>query len=304
MNLQQLKHLSVLAQARSYTQAAKILHIAQPTLSYSIMNLEKELGVQLINKQGRNISLTEEGKIFNEGALSALQILEKTTKEVQSRSVKRESITIASLRILFHNWLPTAIKDFQLSLGPDLEGPLFKFTNSAGYSGRILDSLYSEKCDLAFCSKINDDPDVDYYPIVEQKLVLITPTDHPLAEHKNIDLQETLDYPQITFAPTTGLSSELEHLFSLCNGTPKSAYSVEEDEAVAGMVAAGFGIGIVPEMNLLKQLPIAVIPIRYPQWHRLIYMATLKKHYQSPQSQQFISFIKDQIHEAEKITQI
>lgn len=304
MNLQQLKYLSVLAQTQNYTQAAKILHITQPTLSYSITNLEKELGTKLFSKKGRNISLTEEGNIFNAGAIKALQILNATTEQLKNKQNKNETITIASLRILFRSWLPTTIKDFLDSLPENQIPPTIKFTNSAGYSAGILDNLSSENCDIAFCSKINEHPDFDYFPIVEQKLVLITPPNHPLARQESIDLIDTLKYKQITFAPTTGLSTELTKLFSLCGGVPESAYTVEEDEAVAGMVAAGFGIGIVPEMNILKQLPIAVIPIRFPQWHRLIYMVTLKNHYQNPASRKFIQFIKESTHFEDNFTKI
>lgn len=304
MNLQQLKYLSILAQTQNYTQAAKILHITQPTLSYSITNLEKELNVKLFKKQGRNVVLTEEGRILSSGSDQALQTLTNTVEELKERQTKSETVTIASLRILFSSWLPNMIKEYLDTLHVTKSQPKFIFSNSTGYSTGILDSLLAEDCDIAFCSKINDHPDIEYFPIAEQKLVVVTPPDHPLAQQKTVDLTETLQYKQVTFSPNAGLSSELNKLFSLCGGHPKSAYSVEEDEAVAGMIAAGFGIGVVPEMNILKSLNVAIIPIRFPHWHRLIYMATLKGHYQNKTARSFIAFIRDTCQQQGKITKI
>lgn len=304
MNLQQLEYLSILAKVQNYTQAAKILHVTQPTISYSITNLEKELGTELFEKHGRNIVLTKQGELFNKGASQALQILSNTTEELKREQNKDNVVKVASLRTLFYSWLPNTIKNFTTSFSPSEMQPKFTFTSSNGYSKAILNNLLEINCDIAFCSKVNNHPDIDYFPVVEQNLVLITPLDHPLADLESVDLVDTLKYKQITFAPTSGLSSELKQLFSLCGGMPESIYEVEEDEAVAGMVSAGFGIGVVPDMYNLKSLPLSIIPIRFPVWHRLIYMATLKGHYQTPASRAFINFVKETTHLKNNITQI
>ncbi|GAA3016418.1 LysR family transcriptional regulator [Tetragenococcus solitarius] len=304
MNLQQLEYLSILAKVQNYTQAAKILHVTQPTISYSITNLEKELGTELFEKHGRNIVLTKQGELFNKGASQALQILNNTTEELKREQNKDNVVKVASLRTLFYSWLPNTIKNFTTSFSPSEIQPKFKFTSSNGYSKAILNNLLEINCDIAFCSKVNNHPDIDYFPVVEQNLVLITPLDHPLADLESVDLVDTLKYKQITFSPTSGLSSELKQLFSLCGGMPESIYEVEEDEAVAGMVSAGFGIGVVPDMYNLKSLPLSIIPIRFPVWHRLIYMATLKGHYQTPASRAFINFVKETTHLKNNITQI
>ncbi len=296
MNLQQLEYMSVLADTQNFTQAAEILHVTQPTISYSITNLEKELDVKLFEKQGRNVILTDKGKLFNKGTNKTLQTLNNTVEEVKKEQNEENLVKIASLRTLFHSWLPNTLKNFIHSLTTNEIQPNFKFTSSSGYSEGILNNLRADNCDIAFCSKINNYSDIEYFPVVEQKLVLVTPPDHPLADLESVNLVDTLKYKQITFSPTSGLSSELTQLFSLCGGMPESIYEVEEDEAVAGMVSAGFGIGVVPEIHTLKSLPISIIPIKFPQWHRLIYMATLKGHYQSSASRSFMAFIKQNTH--------
>lgn len=292
MNLQQLKYLSVLAQTQNYTQAAKILSITQPTLSHSMASLESELGIQLFERQGRNVVLTKAGRLFNEGALNTLQMLHTTVEETQKFKDEKDQIILSAVRPLFHAWLPQVLKKFLESYPNPTTRPNFTFEKSGGFSPKILASLQTEHCDIAFCSKIDAYSEIDYYPILEQKFVLITPSDHPLAQRESIDLVDTLPYDQITFSVNSGLNFETTRLFSLCGGAPKSVYAVEEDEAVAGLVAAGFGIAVVPEMPVLETMPVAAIPIRFPESRRLLYMATLKRHYQNPSSQALIDFVK------------
>ncbi|MDN6639744.1 MAG: LysR family transcriptional regulator [Tetragenococcus sp.] len=304
MNLQQLEYLSVLAEIQNYTRAAEILHVTQPTLSYSMNNLEKELGVKLFEKHGRNVTLTDKGALFNKGTTKALQTLNNAVEKLEREQNEDNIVKISSLRTLFYSWLPNTIKEFTESLAADEFQPNFKFANSGGYSENILNNLRAGNCDIAFCSKVNEHPDIEYFPVVEQNLVLITPLGHPLANLESINLVDTLKYKHITFAPTTGLNVELTQLFSLCGGTPESVYEVEEDEAVAGMVSGGFGIGVVPDMYILRSLPVSVIPIKFPKWHRLIYMATLKGHCQTPAGRAFIEFIKQNTHLQNNVVQI
>ena len=75
MTLLQLQYFSTLARVLHYTHAAEELHISQPTLSYSINELEKEMGVRLFEKQNRKIFLTESGERFLPYVKKAMQLL-------------------------------------------------------------------------------------------------------------------------------------------------------------------------------------------------------------------------------------
>ena len=295
MNLQQLHYLSVLAQTENYTQAAKLLHITQPSLSYAISTLEAQIGIELFKKEGRNVKLTKAGQIFVSESSPALEILNRAIERAKESDNEQSLVKIAALRVLQTRWLPNQIRNFLASYTTQSSEPKFEFGTGTGFSLKMIEMLRNEEIDICFCSKIDNQEDIDYFPVVEQKLVLITPKDHPLANKTSINLSETLDYKQITFAPNTGLYFEIEKLFSICGKSPESMYTVEEDVSVAGMVAAGFGIAVVPRMQILDHLPVSVIPIEFPNWHRLIYMATLKKHYQNQTSQAFINYIKENI---------
>ncbi|MEK1353226.1 LysR family transcriptional regulator [Limosilactobacillus fermentum] len=292
MNLDQLHYLSVLAQTENYTQAAKLLNITQPTLSYAIKTLESQLGIALFEKVGRNVRLTANGRLFVQESDQAVEGLNRAIERIHQVEQEGFRVRISSLRILGSHFLPHLLRDFLAATADD--SIRFEFAPTPGFSQAIIEGLRNEQYDICFCSKVDNQNDVDYYPVLEQKLYLITPKDHPLAKLKSVNLQDTFAYPHITYASNTGLANELSNLYALCGRSPMSSYSVSEDVEVAGLVSAGFGIGVVPQLDNMDRLDLAKIPIAYPQWHRFVYMAVLKEHYQNPAAQKFINYVKKQ----------
>lgn len=89
----------------------------------------------------------------------------------------------------------------------------------------------------------------------------------------------------------SGLRYVIDKLFHKCGGYPQIAYSMEEDQGVAGLVGAGFGIAVVPKMPVLSYMPVSIIEIEKPSWERLFYMATLKNVYQAPVIMDFKKYV-------------
>mgnify|MGYP000030322899 CR=1 FL=1 len=101
----------------------------------------------------------------------------------------------------------------------------------------------------------------------------------------------SITQPSLSHA-ISSLESELGiKLFEKCGGYPQIAYSMEEDQGVAGLVSAGFGIAVVPRMPILSSLPVSIIEIATPSWERLFYMATLKNVYQAPVITNFKNYV-------------
>lgn len=288
MNLDHLRYFVALSRTQNYTQTAKTLHITQPSLTKAIHSLEKELNLELFSHHGRNVTLTSAGRVFANSIESTLNSLDKSIATAKSFNKKKTIIRLASLRTLSIKWVPDMAQNFLHN--SDAQTIDFQFNTDTGLSPDILNGLRNKKYDVAFCSKMDNYPDVDFFPVAEQTMVCITPVDHPLANHSSINLAETLNYPQVTFAKNSGLYPIIEKLFADCGGQPISAYSVEEDQAIAGLVANNFGIAIVPNMSILQTLPVKIIPISYPNWQRILYMATLKEN--QPAIKSFIDFVK------------
>ena len=107
------------------------------------------------------------------------------------------------------------------------------------------------------------------------------------------DLKETLPYPQVYFTKNSGLRPVIDQLFEQTGGTPKIAYEILEDASMAGLVAENFGIAVMPEIPILKNLNVDVLDIENPPYERYIYLAKLKEKYLAPVVKEFIEYVKE-----------
>lgn len=294
MNLYHLRYFVTLAHLEHYTKAAELLSITQPSLSHAISSLEKELGVKLFEKEGRNVVLTKCGQAFLEDVEQSLGILDSSINKLQMTGSGEGEIDIAFLRTLSTQLVPGMVKDY-LEQHPK-QNIHFRFHNSTGLTPDMIEGLKNRKYDIAFCSKMDNEPSIEFVPVARQELVLIVPNGHPLCTREEIDLSDTLVYPHIAFSKRSGLRPIIDKLFRECKSSPHIAYEVEEDQAVAGLVSAGFGIAVVPHMALLQYMPVQIIRINNPTWQRIFYMCTLKDVYQAPAVLDFKEFVRKHAH--------
>lgn len=250
MNLFYLRYFVTLARMRHYTKAAEQLCITQPSLSHAISEMEKELGVPLFEKNGRRTTLTRFGEEFLVCAEHTLDTLDSGVASIQRHARGEGLIRLGLLRPLGVNYVPRLASGF-LKENPGLD---LHFTFHSGVTRELLDGLSGRKYDLIFCSQPPETSGFISVPVKKQELVLITPENHPLAARRTIDLAETLDWPYIFFEKSTGIRAVIDRMFEETGGQPEIAYETEEDEVIAGLVTQGFGIAVVPYMDLLLKL--------------------------------------------------
>lgn len=287
MNLDHLRYFVKLSELRHYTRAAEQLCISQPSLSHAISQLESELGVPLFEKSGRNTVLTRYGEEFLECAQRSLGILDAGMEFLQ-RSAKGEGVVrLGFLRTLGVDFIPKLTSNF-IAADPN-SGVEFSFHSDL--SSGLIDGLLQHKFDLVFCSEPERSLGLTATPVTSQKLVMIVPNGHPLADRGSIGLAETLEYPAVWFAKGSGLRKVVDGMYEQVGGKPISVIETEEDEVIAGLVAAGFGIAVVPDMDMLHKLDISVLEITSPPYHRDFFMVWDDSVFMSPAAQRFRSFV-------------
>lgn len=290
MNLNHLNYFRVLAKVEHYTQAAALLSITQPSLSNAISNLENELGTYLFEKQGRNIKLTKSGIFFLQyvdEALTQLEIGEKKLKNLLDPS--KGKVDLAFIYTLGAEFIPNIINNF-------FKNEKYKnitFTFGQDNTTNIISGLKEEKYDLGFCSFVENEPDIDFFPLIKQELVLIVSENHPLACKDTINLKETEKYPFVYFNKESGIRPIIDNIFSQAGVNPNIICEVEEDTAVAGLVSINYGIAILPNISALKNFNIKTLHIADIKYERYIYMASLKNKYLIPSVKLFKQFIID-----------
>ena len=289
MNIFHLRYFVTLAHLEHYTKAAAQLNTTQPNLSYAISSIESELGVSLFEKDGRNIVLTKCGKDFLIDVEQALSILDNSIHKMQLTGCGEGQIELGFLRTLGTEYIPQTLSDFLKTP----KGKSVRFNFHDGITADLIPMLKEKICDVVFCSYAESEPDVEFIPVATQDLVLIVPNGHPLSDRSEINLVHTIPYPQIFFNNRSGLRTIIDNLFEKINEKPIIAMEIEEDQVIAGFVASGFGIAIVPDMPILNQLPVKKLIIKHPSWERRFYMAYMKNQYQTPVIANFIDFIKN-----------
>ena len=150
MNLYHLRYFVTLAHLEHYTKAAELLSITQPSLSHAISSLEKELGVKLFEKEGRNVVLTKCGQAFLEDVEKSLELLDSSVGKLQMTGSGEGRIDVALLRTLSTNLVPGFVRGY-LDAHPDRQID-FQFYNSTGLTPDIIKGLKDRKYDIAFCS--------------------------------------------------------------------------------------------------------------------------------------------------------
>lgn len=289
MNLNHLYYFRTLAKEQHYTRAAHILNITQPSLSHAINALEKELNVKLFEKIGRNARLTKEGELFCRYVIQSLDMLDEGRRVVGEVSgMAGGYIDIGYIYTLGSHFIPQNMSDYM----KENEGKNIRFSFGQGTTEQMIEELKKGTYDLVFSSYKEGEDRLNFIPVVEEELVLITPKGHPLAEKEAVDLAKTTDYPYIMFSRKSGLRPFINKLFAEVKAQPFIAYEGEEDSSVAGLVAAGLGISIVPRIPILETMEVVTIPIKRPEIKRYIYLVTQKDKYLSPIVEDFIGFIK------------
>lgn len=287
MNLYHLRYFVTLAQLEHYGKAAKKLKITQPGLSHAMASLEDELGVTLFEKEGRNIILNKYGKMFFDDANKVINILDISVNSFQAISRGGGSISLSSIKPLTIKNIPKVTRDF-LDINKDKEID-FKFYT--GITNDIIEGLKNEIYDIGFCSKIENEIEIEFVPVQKQEMCVIVPYDHPLAKHKELNLKETIQYKQIIFSKSSGLRPVIDGLFDKIGEYPNVAYEVEEDSLIVGLVAQNFGISIIPKMYSLQNINVKAIPIIKPEWESYFYVARMKNRYHSPAAEAFFAYV-------------
>lgn len=169
MNLKQLEAFARVAEAKSFSEAAKILYLTQPTVSAHVASLEKELGVCLLMRSTKEVSLTEEGEILYDYAMQMLELEQQIRERFGSRKKEGAVLRIAASTIPSQYLLPEIMVRFRERY-PGVRLRVME-TDSAGAVEQIL----SRRADIGFAGTVLEEKQCIYIPFYQDELVVIIP---------------------------------------------------------------------------------------------------------------------------------
>ncbi|WP_136604392.1 LysR family transcriptional regulator [Paenibacillus dokdonensis] len=268
MELRQLQYFLKVAQKEHVTQAAEELHVAQSAVSRQIHQLEEELGVQLFMQKGRNLQLTPVGQLFCKRVDSILKDLDKAVLEVHEfLDPEQGEIRIGFPHSLGIHLIPSVVSEFKRRY------PNVKFRFKQGMFPSLIRDVISAEVDLAFISPFPEKHEqVEGEIMLTEELYAILPPNHPLAGEESITLNQLKEDKFVLFSKGYSLRPIVWHACLEAGFTPKIAFEGEETDTIRGLVAAGMGVSILPEMALFQTNPLqpARVSISEPKVTRTI----------------------------------
>jgi aminoethylphosphonate catabolism LysR family transcriptional regulator len=233
----QLRAFHLVAEAGSFSLAARTAGVSQPTLSAQVRELEANYAVDLFDRRGRGVRMTPTGQ-----SLFALTTrLAAAEEEARALLTGGRALTRGNLRISAdsaYHVMPILAELKQLHPG-------LTFTLKIDNSAVVLDQLNEHAADVAVMAKLTSDPRIYAMKLREDHLILFVPQGHAWARRRRIRLSEVSGRDIVVRERGSITREVFEERLAQAGVAAASLIEVQTREAVREAVAAGFGVGVV-----------------------------------------------------------
>lgn len=245
MELRHLRYFVTVAEELHFGRAAERLHMSQPPLSTQIRALEEELGVRLLNRTQRHVSLTQAGNVFLQEARQILGRLDHAV--LMTRRAERGEIgelVIGFISVADYNVLPSVLRDFRR------RHPLVNLSLKEATTDAQLEDLLNGRIDVGFVLPPIVEPALESVAILREPLIAALPKRHPAAARPGkIPLAALADSPFILFprhmAP--GLYDDMVSFCRTAGFSPRVEQEAIQMQTIVSLVSADLGVSIIPE---------------------------------------------------------
>jgi DNA-binding transcriptional LysR family regulator len=241
VELRQIRTFLVLAEELHFGRTAARLRVAQSAVSYSLKQLEQELGVQLVMRTKRTVSLTPAGESFRVEAAHSLQLLSRAGERAGRASRGEEGrLALRFSSITGLTILPRVVASFQRAYpGVDLQ-------IEPGSSVEQLEAIRAGRCDIGFMPLKRELEPLATEPVELAPAVAVVSSYHPLAKRNGVELAELADEKFIFLrsASEPQLHMYLRRRCAAAGFEPKIAFELDQLELLLALVASGVGVAV------------------------------------------------------------
>jgi len=271
MELHQLRYFCAIADTGSFSRAAEQCHVAQPSLSQQILKLEDELGVRLFDRLGRSVRLTEVGKTFLPRARAVLRELEAARGEVVERKDSIAGpVTVGAIPTVAPYLLPSILTAFSKKFPQALLTVIEEITPV------LLDRLRASTVDIAILALPIRGHEFDSFPLLTEPLFAVLPQKHPLAHRRSISLKDVRKEPFLLLRDGHCFRENAVAACDRARVHPQVIFESGQFSSLLGMVGAGMGVSIIPQMAVDKKAGCRYVSISDPEATRTIGVVVLR----------------------------
>jgi DNA-binding transcriptional LysR family regulator len=249
LNVARLRVLAEVAKRGSFSGAADALSYTQSAVSQQVATLEAETGMTLLERRARGVQVTPAGQVLVEHAEGILARLEAAESEISAiAGLRAGRLRMASFPTAGATLMPLAIATFRSSY-PEVE-----LTLSEGEPEEIAPRLSAGEFDLALLFEFGEPEEavesLMRVELLEDPMYLALPREHPLAEKGGLRLE---DLRGEAWVQTSHASPCARHVVRSCHAAgfePNVSFESDDYQTVQGLVAAGVGVALIPELAL------------------------------------------------------
>ena len=273
MEIRKMYYFDAIVRYKSFSRAAKALHISQPSLSNAIKALEQEVNAPLIERTTKQFRLTELGQQFYERSKSLIAQYEVMhTELIEYAKGEHLEIRLGMIESA-NNWFSKVLVAYQKLY------PLNQIT--------LVDTLYNQTVRQALLglhvhgvitNQHIVDKEIKSELLYNEPYVVLIKRDHRFATKESIVLEDFTEEALIIGMPEFETSAQVLKAFEQENVTPHIQYNIERFEIIKVLVEEGLGIAILPEHYVTQHLSeyLMIRPVHSEFLHRNVYLCTMK----------------------------
>ena len=287
-NLNDLQAFRAVAELGSFRKAADALHVSQPAFSRRIEKLEEALGVRLLERTTRRVSLTSVGRDFDRKVQQLLDDLDHTLLGIRGvAGTRMGEVTIACVPSTVYYFLSQVISRYHERY------PKIRVKVLDASANDVLTAVANGEADFGLNFVGSQEPDIEFKPLLEERFVAACRRDHPLARKRRVTWTELAAYDYISVSKASGNRLLLDQALSSVPGRPQAIYETQHVTTMLGLVEAGLGVAAVPSMAMpAADHPLLVsVPLIDPLVTRKIGLIRRKGRTLSPAAQQLYGFL-------------
>lgn len=281
-----------IAERGSFLRAADHLHLSQTAISHRIRKLEQELGVRLLARTTREVTLTQAGLAFLPRARKALEDLEGSLDDLRQFGLERQKrITFGCLPTFALHLAPPVIKAFGERY-PDVEIRIYE-----RLSNEIADLVQSGDVEFGLSLISTSRWDLDITQVITTELVLACHPKSELAKAKDVSWADVQSLRLVRLGSPTSLRILTDDSLNKLSIAPNWNYEVENVETAMRLVALGCGEVIIPQINidLAPDEKIVGVPLVDPRSTCTFGLVTKRGHPLSPIAEEFCEMLVSQL---------
>ncbi|MFD1362412.1 selenium metabolism-associated LysR family transcriptional regulator [Lentibacillus salinarum] len=302
MNYERLKTFIAVAEKNSFSEAAKILYVTQPTITSQIKSLEEELGTKLFERTTKKVQMTHSAGILLKYARDIVHMNDSARKEItQMESTAYGELGMGCSLTIGEYILPAFLKQFKENY------PLIQIQVTIANSQAIINHIKDQFIDVGLIETPIEDSQIRLEPFLEDEIVLIAAPDYFSSEDALITLEHVQQSPLIFREEGSGTRSVVNHYMEkagLSNDDLQIVMELGSTEAIKAVVESGLGVSFISknaikkeeELGLLKAYTITNMKLK-----RHFYIAYRKKQVLKSTTELFLETLRGIVQRKENL---